>query len=170
VKRLSLLVAVIICALAVPAAALSYDKSDGVFGPPGSQLVLGTEDVPAESVGLTCDVIVDLGNNDSIRQGSDVTVSTGDASHVFPNTEAVVGDPGPVTIQMVMGETLTVTLTFSPNAEFGDNAAYSGTGVVTIGTCAPPPTTPPVSVSPEVVVAPSPAAAPVVVAQPAFTG
>jgi hypothetical protein len=166
-----LLVAIIIGVLAVPAGALSYDKSEGAFGPPGSQLVLGTEDVPAEMVGLTCDVIVDVGNNESVRPGSDVTITTGTASRTFANTEGEPGDPGPVTIQMVMGETLTITLTFGPLAQFGDNAGFSGTGTVEFGACVTPPPTPPVIVSPVVVVSPAvtPTASPVV-ARPAFTG
>jgi hypothetical protein len=169
---LGLLVAIAIGALAVPASALSYDETDGAFGPPGSQLVLGTEAVPDEAVGLTCDVIVDLRNNESIRQGSDITVSTGAASRLFPNTEAAAGGAGPVTIQMVMGETLTVTLTFGPNPEFGSDAVFSGSGTVTVGPCVTPPTTPSVDVSPEVVVAPAQAtrAASPVVVQPALTG
>jgi hypothetical protein len=173
VKRLALLVAIIIGALAVPASALSYDKSGGAFGPPGSQLVLGTEAVPSAAIGLTCDVTIDIGNNDSTRPGSDVTVTTGTDSRTFLNTEGVAGDPGPSTIQMVMGETVTVTLTFGPNVEFNGNAAFSGTGSVEVGACVTPPEPPepPVVVSPDVVA--TPRAAPVataVTARPAFTG
>jgi hypothetical protein len=173
-----MLVAVMIGVLAVPAGALSYDETAGTYGPPGSQLVLGTEDVPTEKVGLTCDVVADLGNNESVRPGSDITVSTGSDSHLFADTEAKAGDPGPVTIQMVMGETVTVTLTFGPDKEFDghgfDNAAFSGSGTVTVGACETPPT-PPVVVSPEVTVSPAtleraPSAASPVVVQPAFTG
>jgi hypothetical protein len=179
VKRLILLVAMIIGVFAVPAAALSYDKDEGAYGPPGSQLVLGTEGVPAAKVGLTCDVVVDLGNNESVRPGSDITVSTGSDSHLFANTEGKPGDPGPVTIQMVLGETVTATLTFGPDKEFDghgfDNAAFSGSGTVTVGDCVTPPPTPPVTVSPEVVVGgitatATPSAASPVVARPAFTG
>ena len=133
----ALLVAIALGALAVPASALSYDQSEGVYGPPGSQLVLGTEAVPAAAVGLTCDVIVDIGNNESKRPGSDITVTTGSDSHTFLNTEGVAGDPGPSTIQMVMGDTVTLTLTFGPNHEYDghgfDNAAFSGTGTLEVG-------------------------------------
>jgi hypothetical protein len=182
VKRLALLVAVVLGALAVPASALSYDKSEGAYGPPGSQLVLGTEAVPAAKVGLTCDVIVDIGNNESTRPGSDITVTTGADSHTFPNTEGVAGDPGPVTIQMVMGETITITLTFGPNHEFDgtnfDNAAFSGTGTLEVGDCVTPPPdtpdtpdTPPIVVSPETLTRSQAIAAPTpVTAQPTFTG
>ena len=179
-KRLMLLTAVMIGVLAVPAGALSYDKSDGTYGPPGSQLVLGTEPVPAADVGLRCDVVVDIVNNDSVRAGSDITVSTGSDSRLFPDTEATPGDAAPVTIQMVMGETVTATLTFGPDKEFDghgfDNAAFSGAGTVTVGACeTPPPAVAPVVVSPNVVaVSPAtavrPSAASAVVAQPAFTG
>jgi hypothetical protein len=177
VKRVALLVAVIIGAIAVPAAALSYDKSDGAYGPPGSQLVLGTEAVAEEKVGLTCDVVVDIGNNESVRPGSDITITTGSDSHAFLDTEGKPGDPGPVTIQMVMGDTVTITLTFGPNHEFDgtnfDNAAFSGTGTLEVGDCVTPPptTTVPIEVSPEVLTrSQSTAVATAVVAQPAFTG
>ena len=153
-KRLFLLTAVMLGVLALPAGAFTYDKTDGTYGPPGSQLVLGTEAVPATDVGLTCDVVVDLFNNESTRPGSDVTISTGNDSRLFSNTEATAGDPGPVTIQMVMGETLTATLTFGPNKEFDgtgfDNAAFSGAGTVTLGACETPPAVAPVVVSPDV--------------------
>jgi hypothetical protein len=165
--------------LALPAGALSYDETDGAYGPPGSQLVLGTEAVPAANVGLTCDVVVDLRNNESTRPGSDITITTGTDSHVFPDTEAAPGDAGPVTIQMVMGETLTATLTFGPNHEFDghgfDNAAFSGAGTVTIGACETP-AVGPIVVTPEApAVSPATATRPIaapaaVVANPAFTG
>jgi hypothetical protein len=145
---------------------LSWDQSTGVFGDPGTHLVLATSDVPTEKVGKTCEVVVDIGNNDSVRQGSDVTVTTGDASHLFANTEGVAGNAPPVTLHLVMGSTITSTLTFA------DDGAYSGSGTVAVGACEEPPpttTTTPPSVSPEVVVRPvvAPAA---VVASPVFTG
>ncbi len=169
-KRLILLVAVIVGVLAVPAGALSYDKTAGAFGPPGSQLLLGTEAVPTAKVGLLCDVVVDVGNNDSIRPGSDITVATGTDSQLFADTESKPGDPGPVTVQMVMGDTVTVTLTFSPEIEYQDLAGFSGSGTVDVGECETPPPTPPVTVSPEVVTRTTVTAATPLAVQPAFTG
>ena len=175
-KRLVFLTAVMIGAFALPAGALSFDETDGTYGPPGSQLVLGTEAVPAADVGLRCDVVVDIVNNESTRPGSDITVSTGSESRLFQDTEAAPGDAGPVTFQMVMGETVTATLTFGPNKEFDgegfDNAAFSGAGSVTIGACETPSAE---VISPDVVVSPAtatcaPSAASPVVARPAFTG
>ena len=148
-----------------------------MYGPPGSQLVLGTEAVPAAAVGLTCDVIVDIGNNESKRPGSDITVTTGSDSHTFLNTEGVAGDPGPSTIQMVMGDTVTLTLTFGPNHEYDghgfDNAAFSGTGTLEVGACVTPPPDVPIVVSPEDLTRPPTAptaVATAVTARPAFTG
>jgi hypothetical protein len=180
-KRLILLVVVVLMigVLAVPAGALSYDKTAGIHGPPGSQLLLGTEDVPAAKVGLLCSVEVDIGNNDSTRPGSDITVASGSSSQLFPDTEKVAGNAPPVTIQLVLGTTITVTLTFGPNKEFDghgfDNAAFSGSGIVTVGACEAPPSPAPISVSPEIIVAPATAArstdaASPVLARPAFTG
>jgi hypothetical protein len=173
VKRLLLLTAAFVGVLALPAGALSYDKTEGTYGPPGSQVVLGTEDVPAADVGVRCDVVVDIANNESVRPGSDITVSTGSDSRLFPDTEGTPGDAGPVTIQMVMGETITATLTFGPNKEFDgegfDNAAFSGAGTVTVGTCETPPAVGPSAVAGETAVRPT-AAASAVVARPAFTG
>jgi hypothetical protein len=175
-KRMVLLTAVMIGASALPAGALSYDETDGAYGPPGSALVLGTEAVPAADVGLRCDVVVDIANNESIRPGSDITVSTGSDSRLFADTEAAPGDAGPVTFPMVMGATVTATLTFGPDKEFDghgfDNAAFSGAGTVTIGTCETPSgevIVPDVDVSPATVVRSTSAASPVV-AQAAFTG
>jgi hypothetical protein len=175
VKRVALLVAIIIGALAVPASALSYDKNDGAFGPPGSQLLLGTEAVPSSAVGLTCDVIVDIGNNESVRPGSDITVTTGTDSHTFLDTEGKAGDPGPTTIRMVMGETVTVTLTFGPNLNVNGDAEFSGAGTVEVGACVTPPPDVPIVVSPDVLTRPrtapvAPTVATAVTARPAFTG
>ncbi len=177
-KRLALLVAIALGALAVPASALSYDKNEGAFGQPGSQLVLGTEAVPSSSVGLECQVIVDIGNNESVRPGSDITVTTGTDSRTFLNTEGKAGDPGPTTILMVMGPTLTATLTFGPNLNVNGDAEFSGAGTVELGACVspatvPPTTTVPIEVSPETLTRPQTAPAAVataVAAQPAFTG
>ena len=176
-KRLVLLTVGLIGALALPAGALTFDETAGTYGPPGSQLVLGSEAVPAANFGLRCDVVVDIANNESTRPGSDITVTTGNDSRRFSDTEATPGDAGPVTIQMVMGETLTATLTFGPDKEFDghgfDNAAFSGAGTVTIGACETPQA---IVVSPDVVaVSPATAvrattAASPVVARPAFTG
>lgn len=170
-KRLALLVAIALGALAVPASALSYDKNDGAFGKPGDELVLGTEAVPSSEVGLRCDVIVDIGNNDSVRPGSDITVATGTDSHTFLNTEGKAGDPGPTTIQMVMGETVTATLTFGPNLNVNGDAEFSGAGTIEVGACVTPDV--PIVVSPETLTRPPTAPAAVataVAARPAFTG
>jgi hypothetical protein len=154
---------------------LSYDKTEGTYGPPGSQLLLGTEDVPAAKVGLLCSVEVDIGNNDSTRPGSDITVASGASSQLFADTEKVAGNAPPVTIQLVLGTTVTVTLTFGPNKEFDgrgfDNAAFSGSGTVTVGECAAPPSPGPISVSPEIVVSPATAAVrPTIAASPVLVG
>jgi hypothetical protein len=153
---------------------LSWSYDTGAFGDPGTHLVLGSASVPAGEAGLSCDVVIDIGNNDSIHPDSDITVSTGSDSVVFPNTEGQKGDPGPVTEKMVLGDTITVTLTF------GADGVFSGSGTVDLGPCVSPeppvtvpstPTTPdvPVVVLHEVVVA-SPVVPTAVVATPAFTG
>jgi hypothetical protein len=142
----------------------TYDNSEGVYGPPGSHLTLGSEKVDPAKVGKVCEVSVDLGNNDSTRPGSDIVVESGDSLAAFPNTEAVTGDPGPVVVNMQLGETVTATLTFGPNKEYDghgyDNAAFSGFGTVTVGECETP--VPPV-------MPPTPSA-PLVVATPRTTG
>jgi hypothetical protein len=154
---------------------ISWSYDTGAFGDPGTHLVLGSASVPAGEAGLACDVVVDIGNNDSIHPDSDITVTTGSDAKVFPDTEGQKGDPGPVTTKMVLGNTVTVTLTF------GGDGVFSGSGTVDIGACVSPeppvtvPTTTPVTpdvpvvVSPEVVVA-TPAAPTAVVVTPAFTG
>lgn len=151
---------------------VSWSYDTGAFGDPGTQLVLGSASVPAGEAGLSCDVVIDIGNNESIHPDSDVTVSTGSDSVVFPNTEGQRGDPGPVTEKMVLGDTITVTLTF------GADGVFSGSGSVDLGACVspePPVTVPnttpdvPVVVLNEVVVA-TPVVPTAVVAAPVFTG
>ncbi len=177
-KRLVTLTIVAFMAFAGTASAMSYDLTGGVYRPPGTRLVIASEPVPTEKQGQSCQVTVDLANNDSTRPGSDITIRSGLDSRLFPDTEAVAGDPGPVTFPMILGDTITATLTFGPNHEFDglnyDNAAFSGAGTVTVGDCQ----TPPVVLPPPVVcmwncgptVPPAVTAASPVPASPSFTG
>ena len=81
-------------------------------------------------------MILDVGNNDSVRQGSDVVIASGDESVELPNVEAQPGDPGPKPIgAIVVGDSVTASVRFGPEE------AFSATGVVVLD-CPEPPTPP----------------------------
>ena len=114
----------------------SFDSTEGSFGDDGTLLQLGETDTPADLVGRDCTVIVDVGNNDSLRQGSDVVIASDSASVELPNVEAQPGDAGPKEIgTLVVGDTVTASVRFGPEG------AFSASGVVVLD-CPEPPTPP----------------------------
>jgi hypothetical protein len=116
----------------------SFDSSEGSFGDEGTLLELAEQPTPGDLVGRSCTVILDVGNNESVRQGSDVVIASGDASVELPNVEAQPGDAGPKQIgTIVVGASVTASVRFGPEE------AFSATGVVVLDCPEPIPPTPP---------------------------
>lgn len=105
-----------------------------VRGDPGSTATVGSATVPAALVGQECDLRLAGENNESIHPDNDLTVTTGSESYTFADIESVAFGAGAVDGTMVLGETVTLTLTFGPDG------VTSG-GYAIAYTCEPPPST-----------------------------
>ena len=95
--KLSLVLAAVICvgaftiseAQSAPAS-FNFDVNGtaGVFGDPGTSLVLATQPVDSTLIGRSCQITIDVHNNDSVRQGTDIVVASSGASLTAENVEA----------------------------------------------------------------------------------
>jgi hypothetical protein len=147
---------------------------NGVSGPHGSVLVLATKNVDPTLVGRTCSVTLDVHNNDSVRQGTDLLISSAGVSLTALNVEATRGDAPPVVIgDLVLGSTVTGAVRFGAADDGNNDGLGSASVAATIRVSCPDlPTTP--TVSPDTVTrAPRPEVqveAEVVVVSPSFTG
>jgi hypothetical protein len=156
------------------------DATQGVFGDPGSTRVLGTRAVDAPLVRRACQVTVATHNNDSVREGTDVLVSSNNATLTVANVEHSTGDAAADAGSLVLGDTVTISLRFGPEGSISVGATVI-VACPDVATTTLPPTT---SVVPGVVVSPGaaagspatavtptrPSVAGVVVSQPRFTG
>jgi LPXTG-motif cell wall-anchored protein len=104
-------------------------------GTAGSVIELASVPVPSELVGQTCDATFESENNGSVREGSDLILSSGASSlelvNVEHSTPLVLTTSGPLTLATA----LTVSVRLGPEGEF------SGGGAASTVTCAEPPTT-----------------------------
>jgi hypothetical protein len=151
------------------------DGTSGVFGTPGTTLVLATQTVDSPLVGRSCQVTVDVHNNDSIREGTDLIVTSGGASLEADNTEAEAGDAPPEVLgNLTLGSTITGSVRFGPEGAASVGATIivdcpdvptTTTVAPTTTTVAPTTTTVGPQVGGEVV-----SVGGVVVVQPTFTG
>jgi hypothetical protein len=173
--KLSLVLAAVIC---VGAFAISEAQSasasfqftvsaeGGVFGAPGTSLLLSTEPVDSSLVGRSCQVTIDVHNNDSVREGTDIVVASSGGSLTAANVEAVAGDEPPAVLgSIVLGSTVTGSVVFGPQG------AASASATIMID-CPDVPTTTTTTTPTEV--SPTEASnvqvAGVVVVSPTFTG
>ena len=154
------------------------DATKGVFGDPGATTVLGTHEVDSSQIGRSCRVTVDPRNNDSVREGTDLLVSSNGATLTAANVEHSVGNATPAVLgNLTLGGTVSLSLRFGPEG----SASVAATVIVDcpdVPTTTTPPTTTmapsvvasPGTASPSTVSASRPAVAGVVVTQPRFTG
>ena len=157
----------------------TVDATQGVFGDPGTTIVLDTHVVDASLVGRACDVTVDPHNNDSVREGTDLLVSSNGVTLTVANAEHRAGDAAPAVLgNLTLGGTVSLSLRFGP-----EGAASVGATVIVdcpdVPTTTNPPTTTmapgvvisPATLSPSTAVTPGrPTVAGIVVTQPRFTG
>ena len=97
----------------------SVDATDGVYGSPGTEQLLGSVAVDPALLGRTCTVAIDVHNNESRREGTDLIIDAGGApALIASNVEAVAGDaPRAVLGQLVMGEQVRASVRFGPTGE-----------------------------------------------------
>lgn len=178
IAGLAIVVAVLCAMLVFTAGADAQDlvvPSYGVVrGEEGETVTVGSKSVPAALVGRECDLRLAGENNESIHPGNDLTVSTGSDSYTFADIESVAFGAGAVDGKMVLGETITLTLTFGPDGitSGGYAAAYTCDSPPST-TVAPPPTTinePPTTVKPPPTLPPTPPVKNPPVKVPRYTG
>ena len=135
--------------------------------------MLGSHPVDASLVGRTCQVSVNPHNNDSVREGTELLVSSNGVTVTMANVEHSVGDAAPEILgKLTLGATVSLSLRFGPegSASVGATVVVDCPDVPTT-TLAPNVVTPPATVSAGTAVTPSPTSVGgVVVAQPRFTG
>jgi LPXTG-motif cell wall-anchored protein len=104
-------------------------------GTAGAVIELASVPVPSELVGQTCNATFESENNGSIREGSDLILSSGASSlelvNVERSTPLVLTTSGPLTLATA----LAVSVRLGPEGEF------SGGGAASTVICAEPPTT-----------------------------
>jgi hypothetical protein len=150
------------------------DGTQGVFGGPGTTLLLGQVAVGASLVGRSCQITLDAHNNDSVREGTDLVVGSNGVTVTATNVEHRVGDAAPAFLgKLVLGPSVTVSLRFGPEGA----ASVAATVIVDcpdVPTTSTPPTTtlaPTAAISPGTAITPGrPSVAGVVAVQPRFTG
>jgi hypothetical protein len=85
---------------------------------PGSEHLLGSAEVPAELIGVTCPVAAVAQNQTSVHPGNNLVVATDGDSIVLEDVERA---PGAVTVaeeELTFGSTLTVTLVLGEDGVF----------------------------------------------------
>lgn len=77
---------------------------------PGSTVEIGSAAVPADLVGRTCEITVDVINQKSVHPGNRLTVASNDSSVVVEGIEDVAGSTTTVAGTITLGETLNVSV------------------------------------------------------------
>ena len=121
---------------------------------PGSVHLVGSDNVDAALVGATCDVNVDLANNQSTHPNSDLIITSGSSTVVALDVErdadAIIDTtPGTITLE---ADTVTVSVRLGPDGLFSGGFTISFA-------CTPPPpptTAPPTTVTPTTITPPAP--------------
>ncbi len=125
--KLSVVLAAVICvgAFAISEAqsapvSFNFDVNGtgGVFGAPGTSLVLATQTVDPSVIGRSCQIAIDVHNNDSVRAGTDIVIASSGASVTASEVEAVAGDAPPAVLgNLVLGSTVTGSVVFGPEGQ-----------------------------------------------------
>lgn len=103
-------------------------------GEAGTEAQLAVVDVDPDDVGKECSVVADGANNESVHEGTNLIVRSGDSEVTVPDVEREPGIVTPATGTLVLGEQVTVSV------QFGPDEIFSGGLVVTVD-CSESPTT-----------------------------
>ena len=133
---------------------------ESVLRPPPNPAEITTEEVPGDLVGRPCLVTLVASNNDSVHEGNDLIVSSGDEEVTFQNVESQAFQTTTAEGEIVLGETVTIKLAF------GKDRVSSGglkltfdcsdrTTTTSTSTTSTTSTTVPTSVATETTIAPS---------------
>ena len=118
---------------------------------PGVETLLASMPVDASLVGAQCDVAIDAHNQESVHPGNDLVVRSGESSAVLANVEGQSGADTTASAELVLGESLTVSLVMGSDGVFsggfdlafdcGSGSTGSETSVPVSTTAAEPTTT-----------------------------
>ena len=124
----------------------------------GSVIELATEDVPEEFAGQECNVVAQSENQESVHEGNDLIVESGGSQVLLPDVEAEPGGTVSGLGQLVLGQTIVVSLIMGPDEVFSagidvivDCTPRETTTTTTVPeetTTVPPTTVPPSTVPP----------------------
>jgi LPXTG-motif cell wall-anchored protein len=113
-----------------------------VEGAAGTEAQLTVVDVDPDDVGKECSVVADGANNESVHEGTNLIVRSGDSEVTVPDVEREPGIVTPATGTLVLGEQVTVSV------QFGPDEVFSGGLVVTVDCTESPTTTEPTTTVP----------------------
>ena len=127
-------------AVTTTAGALSTSNEPINDAEPGSVHLLATEAVAAGDVGKECSATIIATNNESIRQGTDLIVTSG-SEVIVPNIEAKAGELKTLAT-IILSNTITISVRIGPDRQ------ASVTAIVTTlcPNLGPPTSSPPVPV------------------------
>jgi hypothetical protein len=149
-----------------------------VTGEPGSTVTVATEEVEPWLQGQSCAIQVEVTNNESVHEGTEVIITSGDDVVTVSDVES---EPGIKIIeegQLVLDETVVIAVRLGPDGISSGGysldflcpeAPPTTTTTTTTTTTSTTTTTVPVQVLPQVELPPS-QPEPATVAQPSFTG
>lgn len=116
-----------------------------VKGEPGSEVELGASEVPVDLVGETCEITVEVVNQESIHPGNVLVVTSGDSSVEVEGIEDEAGSTITEAGTITLGDQITVTV------QLGENRTITSLGSSLTVTCTPlppPPPPPPATTTP----------------------
>lgn len=114
---MSVMVLVIVAALALPAAAAERIELEQrvLVGEEGSLQQLAEVTVSDDHVGVVCTLLVHTENQDSVHPGNDLVITTGDVQAVIEDVEAEADAGRDLSAEVVLGSTIVVELRFGPH-------------------------------------------------------
>ncbi len=115
-----------------------------ITGDPGSTVEIGSADVPADLVGRTCEIVVEVVNQESIHGGNKLIVASGESSVEVEGIEDAAGS----TTTKAGTITLDSTITASVFLAVDDISSLGSSLTVTCEPLPPAPPPPPVTTQP----------------------
>lgn len=108
-----------------------------VYGGEGEVVQVTQVAVDADLIGATCTGTPTVQNNESMHPGNDFIISSGGTSVVVSDFESAAGKVTTATANLVLGETITVSIRLGPHGV----ASLAGDTVVVATVCQPTTTT-----------------------------
>ena len=109
-----------------------------IQGTPGSTVSIGTADVPADLVGQTCEITVEVVNQESIHGGNKLIVTSDGSTVEVEGIEDAAGSTTTVAGTITLGATIDVSVYLAV-----DSISSLGSSLTVTCTPLPPPPPPP---------------------------